>query len=208
MIKIFTSGTTRALPPCMILEEIGIQYEIANCEIGIVEKPRELIYVNPAGRVPVLVDNDVIITQSTAILIYIAEKYNRFLPRKEPERSKTVCHLLNIATDVMSNHTTIFRVLRNADQFNAVMLQKARESLALELGRLNASLAKSKYLAEELSIADFHLYTIVGQYDRRGLEKRGFQAMISWIDRMRALKGVRITEEKISYAYDVSATLG
>ncbi|MGL9623886.1 glutathione S-transferase family protein [Bradyrhizobium sp. U531] len=208
MIKLFTSGTTRALPPCMILEELGVQYEFANCDIGIVDKPRELINVNPAGRVPVLLDNDVIITQSTAILIYIAEKYNRLLPGKEPERSKTICQLLNIATDVISNHTTIFRVLRNADQFNAATLLKARQSLALELGRLNASLAESRYLAEELSIADFQLYTIVGQYDRRGLEERGFQAMIGWIDRMRALNGVRIAEGKISYAYDVSTTLG
>lgn len=207
MMRIFTSGTTRGLPPCMVLDELGIQYAVINCDIGAADKPKELLRVNDAGRVPVLVDQGIILSQSIAILIYIAEKYKRFLPQEEPARSKVMCQLLHIATDVMSNHVTIFRLLRAPDQFNSVLLQRARDSLGSELARLNSALADTGFLSEELSIADFHLYTIVGQYDHKSLEERGFEAMVEWIERMRQLNGVRIVEEKIPYAYDVSNTL-
>jgi glutathione S-transferase len=68
----------RTLRALWTLEEVGVPYEYAEVDVmrGEARKP-SFLQMNPGGKVPVLVDDRTVITESAAICMHIAEKYPR-----------------------------------------------------------------------------------------------------------------------------------
>ena len=208
MMKLFITGTTRALPPCMLLEEAGISYEFTVVDIRKKERPADLMAVNPLGRLPALKDGAVTIDQSVAILVYLADKLRIFLPAQEPARSETIRCLMISSMDIMASHSAIFRLSRRDDGNYAGLLRDYRQRLLGDIAYCNDLLEKREYLAGELSIADLALYTILGQYDSAALQRNKFDRVLSWLEAMRVRAAVRSAESKCPYIYDVGDTLG
>lgn len=73
MYKIIGTSASRAGRVIWMLEELGLPYEHTPAKPG----SPEARAVNPAGKVPVLIDGGVPITDSTAILTYLADKYGQ-----------------------------------------------------------------------------------------------------------------------------------
>ena len=69
MYKVLGGTKSRAFRVYWMLEEINVDYE------GVPIKPRsiELRKINPSGKIPVLIDNDIVISDSMAILTYLAD---------------------------------------------------------------------------------------------------------------------------------------
>ncbi len=209
MLTLFTTGTTRALPTCMLLEEAGVDYELVVVDIRQKARPTELLAFNTQGRMPALIDGDVTMDQSLAILIYLAEKFGIFLPRQEPARSEALRLLMVAATDVMFEHSTVFRLVRrNENGEMDGLINDCRQRLMGDIAKCDEILSARPYLAGDISIADLMLYAIVGQYDRSTIDRLGFAALAGWIDRVRARPGVQRAESRNPYLYDVSQTLG
>jgi len=208
MIKLFATGTTRALPPCMVLEESGVPYDLVVVDIRQSERPSDLLKFNPQGRMPSLIDGDLAFDQSVAILVYLAEKFDIFLPKTPPERTEVLRQLMAASTDIMFGHATVFRMMRASKGHLDTLLYDYRQRLLSDLAKSDELLRNRPYLAGELSIADFYLYAIVGQYDAAAIKRLGFDALQGWIDRIRARPAVRSAEQKCPYLYDVSGTLG
>ena len=73
MITIYHSPRSRSLRVLWALEEMGLEYETA---VGSLRDPSpEFKAANPALTVPAMVDGDVVITESVAIMLYVAERY-------------------------------------------------------------------------------------------------------------------------------------
>ncbi len=72
MYKVLGGTKSRAFRVYWMLEEMNVDYE------GIPLKPKspELLKINPSGKIPVLIDGDIVITDSMAILTYLADKHN------------------------------------------------------------------------------------------------------------------------------------
>lgn len=208
MIKLFTSGTTRGLPPVIVLEEANVPHELVVVDIRRKERPAELFEFNPQGRMPAVKDETVSIDQSVAILIYLADKLGVFLPRREPARSEALRWLMFSATDIMTGHGAVFRLMRRTDADYSALLSDYRQRLIGDVARFDEKLVGSEYLAGDISIADLMMYAIVGQYERATLERLGFVSLLDWIDRVRARPSVQAAEARCPYAYDVAATLG
>src|SRR3954467_7896731 len=75
-MKLYGFGPTRSLRALWSLRELGVdfEFEVVNLRAGDHQRP-EFLRLNPAGKVPVLVDGDVVISESAAIVLYLAEKY-------------------------------------------------------------------------------------------------------------------------------------
>ncbi len=75
-MKLYGFGPTRSLRALWSLRELGVdfEFEVVNLIAGDHQRP-EFLRLNPAGKVPVLVDGDLVITESAAIVLYLAEKY-------------------------------------------------------------------------------------------------------------------------------------
>ena len=76
VMKLYEFGPTRSIRARWVLQELGVEFEVVTINMlkGENRSP-EFLAVNPAGKLPVLVDGDLILTESVAIVLYLAEKY-------------------------------------------------------------------------------------------------------------------------------------
>lgn len=86
MIELYTSPTPNGYKVSIMLEEIGLDYVVHPIDLGKQEqKDPEFLAMNPNGRIPVIVDHDnedFVVFESGAILLYLAEKTGQLLPKK------------------------------------------------------------------------------------------------------------------------------
>jgi glutathione S-transferase len=117
MMRLYEFAPTRSIRARWMLQELGEEFEAVtvNLMTGDHRRP-EFLKINPAGRVPTLVDGDLVITESVAIVLYLAERdpQRRFLPRDIMLRSQVYCWLLFAATELeqplwrIARHTALY----------------------------------------------------------------------------------------------------
>jgi glutathione S-transferase len=76
MITLYHHPYSRAANTLWMLEELGVPYELSFVDImkGAQKSP-EVLALNPMGKVPVIKDGDVVVTESAAIGLYLADRY-------------------------------------------------------------------------------------------------------------------------------------
>lgn len=76
MLKIYGMANSRSMRVVWALEEIGVAYDYVKVDLFKGEgRSPDYLAINPAGKVPVLVDGDFTLTESVAILNYLGEKF-------------------------------------------------------------------------------------------------------------------------------------
>lgn len=81
MITLYGTPPTRALRALWLLNELDLAHEIVPVDIGAGEnRAPEFLALNPAAKLPVLVDGDLVISESAAIQLYLADKYGDRFP--------------------------------------------------------------------------------------------------------------------------------
>ena len=102
MLKFYYNGSPNPTKVALLLEELGLPYEAVPVDTRRGEQHRpEFLAINPNGKVPVIVDGDVTVFDSNAILLYLAEKAGRFLPPDTPEaRSELLSWLMFVASGI------------------------------------------------------------------------------------------------------------
>ena len=85
-IHLYTASTMNGWKPVIFLEEAGIEYDLTHIDFSKNEQkaPDYINRLNPNGKIPTIIDhsnNDFVVFESGAILWYLAEKYQRFLPK-------------------------------------------------------------------------------------------------------------------------------
>jgi GST-like protein len=86
----------------LLLEELGLDYTVAPVDTRKGEQFRpEFLAINPNGKTPALTDGAATLTDSNAILLYLAEKHGRFLPPAGDEnRAALLSQLMFVATGI------------------------------------------------------------------------------------------------------------
>ena len=112
-MKLYGFGPTRSLRALWGLKELGVEFdfEVVNLVAG--ENQRaEFLRLNPAGKLPVLVDGDLVITESAAIVLYLAEKYpqGRLLPADLKDRAQVYRWVMFAMTEL---ETPLWRITRH-----------------------------------------------------------------------------------------------
>jgi glutathione S-transferase len=75
-MKLYGFPPARSIRVLWTLRELDVEFEFVNVDPGKGELQRpEFLAVNPAGKLPALVDGDFALTESVAICLYLAEKY-------------------------------------------------------------------------------------------------------------------------------------
>ena len=83
MLKFYYSGAPNPTKVALFLEEAGLPYEAIPIDTRKGDQHKsEYLAVNPNAKVPAIVDGDVTVFDSNAILLYLAEKTGKFLPAK------------------------------------------------------------------------------------------------------------------------------
>jgi GST-like protein len=181
----------------IMLEECGLPYKRHDIEVGKgARKPAELLRLNPRGTIPLLVDNDaagapIAIVQAGAIMLHLAEKSGRFLPKTAAERANVYQWLMSALTDAQPTSMAAFLIEMQVP--GAASAEEYFHALYVDLCRFfDHRLAESTYLAsDDISIADIALITTI-VYRRRWVEKiSDIPNLNRWINAMMARPAVK-----------------
>jgi glutathione S-transferase len=136
---------------------------------GYSPKHPDVLAANPKGQVPVLVDGDLALYDSTVILEYLEDAYPvpRLMPRSAKDRA--LCRQLELHADEVMlvplralMHRTGPRARGRADwSEREESAAKAEASLAVQFAELNARLGRASYFCGELSVADIAVFMMV-----------------------------------------------
>ncbi|MBV8450925.1 MAG: glutathione S-transferase, partial [Deltaproteobacteria bacterium] len=77
MLKIYGTWLSRAARPLWAAEELGLKYEHIPTSFRGGTRTPEHLKLNPNGRIPVIDDDGMIIWESMAINLYLAQKYGK-----------------------------------------------------------------------------------------------------------------------------------
>src|ERR1700754_2135614 len=102
MIKFYYSLAPNPMKVALFLEEAGVAYEPIPVETMKGEQfAPAYLAINPNGKLPAIVDGAATVFDSSAILIYLAEKTGRFLPESTPAaRGQMLSWMMFIASGV------------------------------------------------------------------------------------------------------------
>lgn len=157
--------------------------------LGGEHKRPPLLDLNPWGEIPILVDGDVVLRDSQAILVYLAGKYGgeTWLP-KEPAAMATVMQWLSTSANEVQNGPCAARLV---DKFGyaidkADTLKRAARILPL----IDAHLTCHKWLAlERPTIADCAVFPYVALAPEGGVSLAPYPHIRAWIGRVKELPG-------------------
>src|SRR5215469_15176103 len=102
-MKLYEFAPTRSIRARWMLQELGVAFDAVTVNLAAGEHRRpDFLAVNPAGKVPVLVDGDLVLTESVAIAVYLAEKYpqKHLMPTDAARRAEVNRWLLFAATEL------------------------------------------------------------------------------------------------------------
>jgi len=197
MIDLYTSGTANGHRAAIALEESGLAYRAhkLNLQAGDQRKP-DYLRINPAGAIPAIVDDEgpggkpLALAQSGAIVLYVAEKSGRFLPRDPARRAAALQWLMHACSDVAGASGTIFQLSMAAPEKSAANVEFFEKRLVNALRVADGRLADREFLVDEISVADLALYPVVATrkpvIDKHG----GLPHLAKWAERMASRPGI------------------
>ena len=181
-ITLYTAATPNGWKISIALEEMGLPYEVKVIDFAHKEQKAEwYLKLNPNGRIPTLVDDDFAVFESGAILIYLAEKTGKFLPKEVRGRSRVIQWLMFQKAGIgpmMGQANVFFRYF--PEKLHSVIGRYQREVTRL-FHVLDTQLAKFEYIAGDYSIADIALWPWVSGYDYSGVAVDEFSHLQRWL---------------------------
>lgn len=190
-MKLYEFSPTRSIRVRWMLQELGLEFEAITVNLVAGEHRRpEFRAINPAGKVPVLVDGDRVLTESAAIVLYLAEKHAEqgFLPTDPWQRAQMYRWMLFAVTELeqplwrIARHTSIYP---EADRL-AAEVQIARREFKEMAAVLERHLSGRAFIAgDRVSAGDFIVAYTLDWADVAGL-LGDFPQLLSYRDRMYA----------------------
>ncbi len=189
MIDLYTSGTPNGHKASVTLEELGLDYEVhaINLSAGDQKTP-EFLAMNPNGRIPVIKDQDnadLVVFETGAIMIYLAEKTGKLLPSSGKYRSEVMQWLMFQMGGIgpmMGQANVFFRYFPEK-------IQPAIDRYQHECRRLfevlDVGLKDKEWLAGDFSIADIANWCWVRTYRWSGVSRDGLDHLDRWLIQMK-----------------------
>lgn len=197
-IQLYAQPSPNGVKVMAMLAECGIEHELHRIEFGAGgTRSPDYLRANPDGRIPVLFDPDspsgapVLLAESNAILLYLAEKSGRFLPDDAALRLEVLQWLFWQASSLGATFGQIGYLHRfegRAIEDPRPLAKQVTEAKRL-LGQLDARMADRDWLVHDTySIADIAVLplirNLIGFYDAGGLVGiSDFTNVSRWLDR-------------------------
>jgi len=199
MIELHSTPTPNGQKVMIMLEELGIEWKHVDVNIrtGDQFKP-EYLKLSPNNKIPSIVDTDgpgggpYTMMESGAILIYLAEKHGKFLPKDPRKRYDTLQWLIF----QMAHVGPMFGQANHFNTYTKEVIQYARDRYNNESVRLykvlDNRLRDSQWLGcDEYTIADMATYPWTKGHKDRGIDKQGYPNFMRWFEAMEARPAVQ-----------------
>ncbi len=183
MIDLYTWTTPNGRKISIALEELGMPYEVHPVDISKDEqfKP-EFLKISPNNRIPAIVDRDngIHLMESGAILLYLAEKAGKLLPRELEPRFRVIEWLMW----QMGGPGPMFGQVHHFVKYNKGKAPYAEERYLAEARRLygvlDRRLAEHEYVADSYSVADIAIWPWVSRYEWQTIDLNNYPSVKRW----------------------------
>jgi glutathione S-transferase len=202
MIELFTASTPNGHKASIVLEELGLEYEVRPISFEKKEqKEPGYLELNPNGRIPTIVDHDeddFVVFESGAILIYLAEKTGKLLPADAKGRSRVIQWVMFQMGGVgpMMGQANVF--YRYAPERIPYAIERYQREVRRLFEVLDARLKDNEYLAGDYSIADIAHWPWVRTYKWSGVSIEGLPHLERWMnaidERPAARRGIAVPD--------------
>jgi glutathione S-transferase len=189
MIKLYGSYVSRATRNLWMLEELGLTYEHVSLDWGKQEnRSPEYLKINPAGKVPTLVDGDAILSESLGINLYLADKYGAggLWPDDDAARARCVQWSFWGAAELEPLAYGRIRefMFKKESERDAALVEDMAERTGPLLTLMALTLAESDYLAgDEFTLADLNVACVVEYLERSQFDFTPWPKVEAWYKR-------------------------
>ena len=211
MIELYTAATPNGHKASILLEELGVPYTVHAVDLmaGAQKRP-EYLKINPNGRIPAIVDRDrdnFAVFESGAILVYLAEKYGRFLPPDPKGRSEVMQWLMFQMGGIgpMQGQANVF--FRYWHEKYQPAIDRYQHETKRLYRVLEQRLEGRDYLCGEYGIADIANFTWVNIHSWSGVPIDDLPRLSDWRERIRARPAVQRGLEVPSGRVESKATV-
>lgn len=190
MMKLYV-GPTRSLRALWALQELDADFEFVPVNLlGGENRHPDFLRLNPAGKVPVLVDGDLVLTESAAIVFYLAEKYadKGLMPTDLNERAQAYRWTLFAVTELeqplwrIAKHTFLYPEDKRLPEDIAL----AKEEFVAMAEVLERHMdGRTFVIGDRISIADCVTVYVIDWGNEVGLID-GFPNLKAYLERMYA----------------------
>jgi glutathione S-transferase len=200
MLTLYYAANTCALASHIALEYAGAKYETVRLDFGKKEqRSPQYLRLNPKGRVPALVTEQGVLTETPALLQYIAQAFPQsglaplddpFLLARVNEFNSFLCSSVHVA------HAHRMRGYRWVDEADTAALEAMKRKVPQSVGEcfrlIETEMLKGPWvLGERFSICDPYLFTLAQWMEADGLDPREFPRVTEHRSRMAADPAVR-----------------
>ncbi len=188
MIILYTAATPNGRKASIMLEEVGLPYEVRWLKLDQNEQKEDwFLDINPNGRIPALVDHgndDFAVFESGAMLLYLAEKTGKLLGSNPKERSLAQQWLMFQMGGIgpMQGQANVFH--RYAPEKIPYAIERYQRETRRLYEVLDDRLASVDYLAGFYSVADIATYPWITSHAWSGLSVDGLDHLQRWLQRV------------------------
>ena len=183
MIDLYTWTTPNGRKVSIMLEEVGLPYKAIPINISKDEQfAPEFLKISPNNKIPAIVDHDngVAMMESGAILLYLAEKTKKLMPKDDKGRWRVLEWLMFQMASVGPNFGQVHHFVK----YNQGKAPYAEQRFLTEAKRLygvmNKCLGEAEYLAGDYSIADIATWPWVSRYEWQTINLNEYPNVKRW----------------------------
>jgi len=198
MIDLYTWPTPNGHKVHIMLEECALPYKVHAINIGAGDqfKP-DFLKISPNNKMPAIVDSDgpdgkpISIFESGAILLYLAGKTGKFLPREVRDKYVALQWLMFQMGGVgpLLGQAHHFRIYA-PEKIEYAINRYTNEAKRL-YGVMERRLGEEKYFAREYSIADIAIFPWTRSYENQGINLAEYPNVKRWFDSIDTRPAVR-----------------
>ena len=188
MIDLYTSNTPNGYKVSIMLEELKLPYNVIAVDLGKKEqKKAKYLKLNPNGRIPTIVDREnenFVVFESGAILIYLAEKTGQLLPEHPEKRSVVLQWIMFQMGGIgpMQGQAHVF--YRYAPEKIEYAINRYQKETFRLYQVLDDQLKENEYLADDFSIADIATWPWVRRHRWAGVEIEKLFNLRRWMENL------------------------
>ena len=197
MIDLYSSATPNGRKISIMLEELGVQYNAIHIDLEKKEQFSDFFSkISPSNKIPVIVDNDKgsTVFESGAILLYLAEKYDKFLNKN---------YYWEIVQWLFFQMSYVGPMLGQAHQY--LFYNPGKSKFAEEKSKdytkhvyqiLDERLSSREYIVDEYSIADISIWPWIARFERHQINLNEYTNVLRWYleisNRTAVIKGYNV----------------
>jgi GST-like protein len=193
MIEVHAFATPNGVKVLIALEEMGLPYDLRPVNVRKGEQKAEaFLALNPNGKVPVLVDDGFVLTESAAILVYLAEKTGKLLPKDARSRARVFEQLFFHASGLSPAFGNAGFFKRSSSEPQPTAEARFTTEAERLLGILDDKLASQPFVAgEEFTVADIAHFGWMWRIQFPGLTLDGRPNLTRWYEAVAARPAVQ-----------------